>query len=57
MLMKIFVNLSSSLKSLNSLKGLKIFTISSDKLDSKTNIGKIFWRHFSLAHFPLALQN
>ena len=46
----IFVKLSSSL-------AFNIFTISSDKSNRKKDIGKIFWRYSSLAHFPLPLQN
>ena len=50
--MRIFVKLTSSL-----VISSKIFKISSDKLDRKRNIGKIFWRLTSYAHFPPALQS
>ena len=49
--MRIFVKLTSSL-----VISSKIFKISSDKLDRKRNIGKIFWRLTSYAHFS-ALQS
>ena len=39
------------------LSAPKIFAISSDKLDKKKNIGKIFWRYSSEAHLPPALQD
>ena len=50
--MRIFVKLCVSL-----VIAIKIFTTSSNKLDRKEDIGKIFWRYFSQAHFLPALEN
>ena len=37
--------------------GPKIFTLSSDKLERKLNVGKYIWSLFSLAYFAPALED